>query len=48
MKKKPFRKLHLQRETLQKLDVDSLAQAQGGAIPTVVMPSDACPVPTGG
>ena len=48
MKKKPSRKLQLQRETLQQLDTATLAQAQGGAYPTVVLPSDACPVPTGG
>ena len=48
MKKKTPQKLQLQRETLQKLDADTLTQAQGGAYPTVVMPSDACPVPTGG
>jgi hypothetical protein len=48
MKKKPFRKLQLQRETLQQLDAAALTEAQGGAYPTVVLPSDACPVPTGG
>lgn len=50
MKKKTSRKLQLQRETLQQLAVDSLALAQGGQEPvrTVVLPSDACPVPTGG
>ena len=48
MKKKPSRKLQLQRETLQQLDVDVLALAQGGQQPveTIVRPSDACPVPT--
>lgn len=50
MTKKPSRKLQLRRETLQQLGVDSLAQAQGGQKPveTIVRPSDACPVPTGG
>jgi hypothetical protein len=50
MKKKPSRKLQLQRETLQQLGVNALATAQGGQQPvkTVVLPSDACPVPTGG
>jgi hypothetical protein len=48
MKKKPSRKLQLQRETLQQLDVDALTLAQGGQQPveTIVRPSDACPVPT--
>ena len=48
MKKKTPHKLQLQRETLQQLDAATLGQAQGGAYPTVVLPSDACPVPTGG
>jgi hypothetical protein len=50
MKKKPSRKLQLQRETLQQLGIDALALAQGGQQPveTIVRPSDACPVPTGG
>lgn len=48
MKQKPSRKLQLQRETLQQLDLDALALAQGGQQPveTIVRPSDACPVPT--
>ena len=50
MKKKPSRKLQLQRETLQQLGIDALGQAQGGQAPvkTIVLPSDPCPVPTGG
>jgi hypothetical protein len=48
MKKKTPQKLQLQRETLKQLDIDALLNAQGGAYPTVVLPSDACPVPTGG
>jgi len=50
MKKKPSRKLQLQRETLQQLDTDALIHAQGGEKPidTIVRPTDACPVPTGG
>ena len=50
MRKKPSRKLQLQRETLQQLGVDVLCQAQGGQEPvkTIVLPSDPCPVPTGG
>jgi hypothetical protein len=50
MKKNPSRKLQLQRETLQQLGIDALALAQGGEKPieTVVRPTDACPVPTGG
>lgn len=50
IKKKPSRKLQIRRETLQQLDLDTLALAQGGQKPveTIVRPSDACPVPTGG
>lgn len=50
MKKKPSRKLQLQRETLQQLAADALALAQGGQRPidTIVHPSDACPIPTSG
>ena len=48
--KKKTRKLQLQRETLQQLGVDALELAQGGQQPvrTIVLPSDPCPVPTGG
>jgi hypothetical protein len=50
MKKKPSRKLQLQRETLQQLTIDALSLAQGGQQPvdTIVRPSDACGTPTGG
>ena len=50
MKKKTSRKLQLQRETLQQLAIDALALAEGGQAPvrTVVLPTDACPVATGG
>ena len=49
MKKKPSRKLQLQRETLQQLGIDALALVEGGQpFETIVRPSDACPVPTGG
>ncbi len=49
MKKKPSRKLQIRRETLQQLDLDTIALAQGGQpIRTIVLPSDPCPVPTGG
>ena len=50
MMKKISRKLQLQRETLQQLGVDALGQAEGGQQPvrTIVLPSDPCPVPTGG
>jgi hypothetical protein len=50
MKKNSLRKLQLQRETLQQLDASALPHALGGQKPidTIVRPSDACPIPTGG
>jgi hypothetical protein len=42
------RKLRLDRETVRQLDAESLEQAWGGAVDTIVRPTDACPTPTGG
>ena len=49
-KDRTTRKLELHRETLHPLDTKALTLALGGQEPvkTVVLPSDACPVPTSG
>jgi hypothetical protein len=54
MKKSPTtirtadRKLRLDRETVLHLNAESLEQARGGAVDTVVRHTDACPVGTSG
>jgi hypothetical protein len=42
------RKLRLDRETVRQLATESLEQARGGAVETVVRHTDACPVGTTG